>query len=61
MKLLGLKPKKPPPMPKPATRDDATAAADRDRELAMRMGSRADQVTGQTGAEAGKGAATLLG
>lgn len=61
MKLLGLKPKKPGAMPKPATRDEAADAAARDDELRRRIGSRADQVTGQTGAEAGKGAATLLG
>lgn len=61
MKLLGLKMKKPPPAPAMPTRDDAADAAARQDELRRRRGSGADQVTGPSGAEAGKGAATLLG
>lgn len=61
MKLLGLKMKKPPAAQGPVTRDDAREAADRTDDLRRRRGALADQVTGPKGAEAGNGAATLLG
>lgn len=58
--LLG-KPKKMGPPPGMVTRDDAAVAAARDDILRRRKGSGADAVTGPRGAEAGSGAATLLG
>lgn len=61
MKLLGLKTPKIPATPAPPTRDDAADIAARQDALRKRKGSMADQVTGAAGAEAGSGAATLLG
>jgi hypothetical protein len=61
MKLFGLKtPHVPGPTPMP-TRDDAADLAAREDQLRRRKGSAADQITGPKGAEAGSGAATLLG
>jgi hypothetical protein len=61
MKLLGLKAPRVPQAAPPPTRDDAADLAARQDELRRRRGSAADIVTGPAGAEAAKGAATLLG
>lgn len=61
MKALFGKPKKPGPPPGMVTIDTARDNASRMDELRRRQGSGADIVTGPTGAEAGSGAATLLG
>jgi hypothetical protein len=63
LKMLGLIPKMPKPLPpqKPITRDDARDAANRQDELFGRRGGAADRTMGTGGAEAGTGSKTQLG
>lgn len=49
----GKKAAEPLALPRPATRDDATLLAERDRELAKRRGSSADRIVGTSGDPAG--------
>lgn len=63
LKAIGLIPNlpKPPSATPPVTRDDARDAANQQDVLFGRRGGAADQMTGASGAEAGRTSKTTLG